>query len=69
MIIDFDIGLIARHAHRLIVACMASHYPGATTNNDRVSLLNLARLYLYSRPVPHVFGILRQRIVIGVEIS
>jgi hypothetical protein len=68
MIVDVDIGLIARHAHGLIVACVAAHYPGAAANHDRVCLLHLTGLYLDSRPMPHVFDILRQRIIVAVKI-
>ena len=68
MMVDVDIGLVARHAHRLIVACVIGHYPGAATNYDRVSLLYLTRLYLDGRPMTYVFHILRQRIIIAIEI-
>jgi hypothetical protein len=68
MMVYVDIGLVARHAHGLIVACVVGHYPGAATNYDRVCLLNLARLYLDGRPMPYVFDILRQRIIIAIKI-
>lgn len=67
--IDVDIGLVARHANGLIVACVVCHYPGTATNYDRVCLLNLARLYLDGRPMSYVFDILRQRIIVSIEIS
>jgi hypothetical protein len=66
--VDVDIGLVARHAHGLIVARVAGHYPGAATNYDRVSLLYLTGLYFDSRPMPYVFDILRQRIIVSIEI-
>jgi hypothetical protein len=67
--VDVDIGLVARHAHRLIVACVVGHYPRAATNYDRVCLLYLTRLYLDGRPMSYIFDILRQRIIISIEIS
>lgn len=66
--VDVDIGLVARHTHGLIVACVVGHYPGAATNYDRVCLLNLVRLYLDSRTMSYIFDILRQRIIIAIEI-
>ena len=68
MMIAVDIGLVARHAHGLIVACVAPNYPRATPDYDGVCLLHHARLYLDSRPMPHVFGMIHQRVIVSIEI-
>ena len=48
MMVDIDIGLVARHAHGLIVACVAPNYPRPAADYDGVRLLHHARLYLDS---------------------
>jgi hypothetical protein len=68
MMVNVDIGLVARHAHGLIVACVAPNYPRATPDYDGVCLLHHARLYLDSRPMPHVFGMIHQRVIVSIEI-
>jgi hypothetical protein len=68
MMVNVDIGLVARHAHGLIIACVAPNYPGASPDYDGVGLLHHARLYLDSRPMPHIFSMLSQRVIVSIEI-